>query len=392
MRLLQRYILIELLRVFFSLLTILTILLVFVGVFREVTESGLGPLQALQILPYIVPSLLPFTIPSTLLLTVCVVYGRIAGDNEITAAKAAGINVMSLIAPALILGVLLSIGSLVLTDRVIPWAVANIQRTVTEAMEDIFLDMLRTNQQVTDKKLGLSISVIDVEDRTLIMPTFKYAPNGGSEITLQAQKANLEFDLDNQQIILHLVHGYIDIPGQQRVWFEKEDKPFPMPNQSTETKARHMSITTINKQMFSMARNHDQNVKHRDVEMSLALLLGEFDKFHEMEMRSGDDPPVAEKSLNIKLHTEIHSRYAMATSCFFFVLLGSPFSILQAKRQFLTSFMLCFVPILLIYYPLTLGMMNLSKTGTINPAWGMWTGNLLLATCACYVLNKVLKH
>ena len=26
------------------------------------------------------PSLLPFTIPATLLLTVCVVYGRIAGD------------------------------------------------------------------------------------------------------------------------------------------------------------------------------------------------------------------------------------------------------------------------------------------------------------------------
>jgi len=81
MRLLQRYILSNMLKVFFFILSVLTVLLVFVGVFREVSESGLGPLQAVQILPYIVPSMLPFTIPATLLLTVCVVYGRMAGDQ-----------------------------------------------------------------------------------------------------------------------------------------------------------------------------------------------------------------------------------------------------------------------------------------------------------------------
>ncbi len=99
MRLLQRYILFELLKVFVFLLSILTVLLVFVGVFREVAASGLGPFQILQILPFVVPSLMPFTIPATLLLAVCVVYGRISGDQEITAAKAAGINVFSLFGP-----------------------------------------------------------------------------------------------------------------------------------------------------------------------------------------------------------------------------------------------------------------------------------------------------
>ena len=70
--LLQRYILYELLKVFTFLLSILTILLVFVGVFREATMSGLGPFQALRILPYVVPNLLLLTIPATLLLTVSV--------------------------------------------------------------------------------------------------------------------------------------------------------------------------------------------------------------------------------------------------------------------------------------------------------------------------------
>ena len=97
MRLLQRYILLDLFRVFVGLLSVMTVLLVFVGVFQQITENGVGPEQVVRILPFVVPSMLPFTIPATLLLTVCLVYGRMAGDREITAAKAAGVNVMSLL-------------------------------------------------------------------------------------------------------------------------------------------------------------------------------------------------------------------------------------------------------------------------------------------------------
>lgn len=51
MKLLQRYILGELVRVFLLLVIVLTLMLVFVGVFCEATERGLGPGQILQILP-----------------------------------------------------------------------------------------------------------------------------------------------------------------------------------------------------------------------------------------------------------------------------------------------------------------------------------------------------
>ena len=73
MRLLQRYILGELLRVFVFVLSVLTVLLGFLGVFQQITERGLGPLQVLQVMPYLIPSLVPYTIPATLLLsdTIC---------------------------------------------------------------------------------------------------------------------------------------------------------------------------------------------------------------------------------------------------------------------------------------------------------------------------------
>ncbi|OYW22155.1 MAG: hypothetical protein B7Z55_04960, partial [Planctomycetales bacterium 12-60-4] len=195
MRLLERYILGELLRVFFAVLGLTTCLMVFVGVFEKMREHGLGPWQVVQILPFVVPSLLPYTIPVTLLLTVCVVYGRLAGDREIIAAKAAGIHVLSLLWPSYFLGAVLSVGSLLLMDQVNPWSFSNIGRVVTLAMEDIFLDLLRTQNQFHLAEQGLTITVMDVRDRTLIFPTFRLSPNGRNAVTMQAEEAGLEFDL-----------------------------------------------------------------------------------------------------------------------------------------------------------------------------------------------------
>ena len=90
--------------------------------------------------------------------------------------------------------------------------------------------------------------------------------------------------------------------------------------------------------------------------------------------------------------TEVQFRFAMACSCFFFVLVGSPYAVLQAKRQFLTNFMICFLPILLIYYPLVLLAKNLSNMGTTDPVWAMWMANALVAIAGVFVLRRVIQH
>ena len=393
MRLLQRYILGELLKVYLFVLSVLTVLLVFVGVFREARESGLRPLQILEILPFVVPSLLPFTIPATLLLTVCVVYGRMAGDLEVTAAKAAGINVMSMLWPAFLLGLFMTVCSFVLTDRVIPWAVANIQHRVTMAMEDIFLDMLRTQLNVTDPDRGYSVTVTGVQGKKLIRPTFHYTPPGHTRsVTMQAQEATLSFDIQKERVNLHLIRGYIDIAGQRRLWFHEEEEPFPLPMSIRLPKPRHLSVGHITQQTREIQQRVDRMGDLRAMELALSLSIGDFDclsvaaqKQHEAAMHYDT------RDLR-KLNTEVHSRYAMAASCLFFTLLGGPFSILQGRRQFLTSFFFCFAPILIIYYPTVLLMMNLSKSGTVDPCWAMWIGNLLVFAVAGLILRHVLRH
>lgn len=394
MKLMQRYILSELLRVFALLVVVLTVLLVFVGLLREAADQGLGPKQILQILPYVVPSMLPFTIPATLLLAVTVVYGRIAGDLEVTAIKAAGISPMRLLTPAFVLGGVLAVGSFGLTNYAIPWAMGNIERIVTQAMEDIFLDILRAQHYISEPEKGYSITVESVTEKgILVNPTFRYRNSSYDQVTVKASYAKISFDLDNKQAVIELRDARGSVPGRDAgMSLDRQVITLDMDQQLSQRKPRHMTIDRIHERIAEFDRKREMNRLQRDQEAAVALLTGDFEKLGDTTIQEYDGYNRLADYRQRRLRTEIHSRYAMAGSCLFFAFLGGPFAVLQARRQFITSFIMCFLPILLVYYPVTFLMVNLGKSGAVNPAWAMWIPNAILAVAAVYVIRRVMRH
>ena len=67
MRILTRYVLSELLKVFLVSLAGMTLFLLLVGLFREAYNQGLGLKQVLQLIPYVLPEALRFSVPATML-------------------------------------------------------------------------------------------------------------------------------------------------------------------------------------------------------------------------------------------------------------------------------------------------------------------------------------
>jgi lipopolysaccharide export system permease protein len=393
MRLLQRYIFFELLRLFVFIVSVLTLLLVFVGVFREATERGLGPAQIFQVLPYVAPSMLPFTIPATLLLTVCVVYGRVAGDQEVVATKAAGINVMVILNPALLLAAILTMLSFTLTNHVIPWASRNIESVIAEAGGRIFLDVLKSQHQITDPERGVSITVDDVVGTKLINPVFRKAMKNEVYI-VQCQEASLDFDLTNQEVLVVFQKAKVQIPSraETQFWTESFAHRFPLQKKKTKLQPRAMSIAEIKDQLIKQEGELEQLEFERDWVAATSIILGDFDRLSPDRFAPHRKAVKRQTNMQRKMKTEFHSRFAMAGSCFLFVLLGAPFAILQAKQQFLTNFIMCFIPILLIYYPVMFLMINLSKSGSVEPWWAMWIANILIATIGCRYLYKVIQY
>ena len=397
--LIQRYVFGELTRTFASVLSAVTVLTVFVGIIQQAMEKGLSIEHTVLILPYVIPSMLPFTIPAALLMTVCLVYGRLSGDHEITAAKSAGISVMSLLWPALILGGLLSGLSLYLTDQVIPWAETQIERTIVQAMEDILYEKLRSGNGFRDPKNGLSITVESVEGQELIRPiivvrTRRKGDHQDRTITLRAETASIHLQTRERKVMV-LVRArniYSSLSDHQSLQDNTEKVfSFPWQAEARNLKARYLAVSQIHAEMKIV---HRERIEARDrqlVESAMALTLGQYETLTSPAF-NGQSRIVERTAWFNKLFTEKHSRFALAFSCFFFVLLGGPFAIWQAKKEFLTTFLFCFGPIVAVYYPMIMGMTTQSKHGVIHPIIGMWLANILLGIAALFVLRRVVKY
>ena len=106
---LQRYVLGEVTRAFGLALLTITAVFVLLTVMGKAASAGLGPMEILKLIPYMIPLSLPYTVPVSLLFSATVVYGRLAGDNEVIAVKTAGLSAMILIWPTILLALLFSL-------------------------------------------------------------------------------------------------------------------------------------------------------------------------------------------------------------------------------------------------------------------------------------------
>jgi lipopolysaccharide export system permease protein len=321
------------------------------------------------------------------------VYGRISGDLEVIAAKAAGVSATQLLAPAFLLASVLAVCSFGMTNYAIPWAVTNIERIVTQAIEDIFLEVLASQQIYNDPNQGYSITVNEVRNRTLMEATFQYRRKDHQQYTVRAKTARIKFDLDNHVIKLQLKQWSGSQPGSDvEGEMDNMELSFPMPLEIGKVKARHMTLSALKKGIIDSQVAQGVREQQLNQEAAMLMLTGDF------EQLAGDSIAAiaSEKKKAIgderRFRTEIHSRFSMAASCFFFTFVGGPFAMLQARRQFITTFIMCFLPILIIYYPVMFLMVNLCKTGSLEPWWAVWVSNAILCTVGTIVLRKVVQH
>ncbi|MDA2917050.1 LptF/LptG family permease, partial [Nitrospinae bacterium AH_259_B05_G02_I21] len=109
MRLLSRYILLELVSVFALTLFIFTVVLLLNHVLRLtklVLNQGVHPLVVLKLLAYLSPSFLILIIPISLLVSAITVFSKLSTDSEIVAMKATGMSFFHMLGPVLVLSIM----------------------------------------------------------------------------------------------------------------------------------------------------------------------------------------------------------------------------------------------------------------------------------------------
>ena len=393
---LTRYILFEIVKIFVVSLIALTALILLIGVGRELLRKGLGAVAVIQLLPYVLPISLQFAFPATALFSVCCVYGRMAGDGEVSTVKASGISPLKLLQPALIFAALLSPFAVVVSDLAVSWGRPGVNRVVLMSIVDIAYRVLDAQHSYTPDH-GFSIHVRDVQGKTLVHPTItKHHRNGGST-KLTARTGELRLDADTQSLVLKVVDSQI-IDGHRLRSADPGEREWRIPLSSAEddedistTSPSALPLRLISTEKIRQDQQRHGAIGKMAAQTGFAILMsrveeiaGERGQKIESEMKS------SQRRL-VRLQTEPWRRWAEGFSCFCFVLVGAPLAMVLRTNDYWTTFGLCFLPILILYYPLFIFGLEQAKDGSIPP-YGVWLGNIVLASIGMILIAKVRRH
>jgi lipopolysaccharide export system permease protein len=72
-------------------------------------------------------------------------------------------------------------------------------------------------------------------------------------------------------------------------------------------------------------------------------------------------------------------------------LIGAPVAIRLRYSEFIASFFVCFLPILVVYYPLMAVSVSNAKDGAMPPQ-AVWLGNVVLALAGVWLLRRVVRN
>jgi lipopolysaccharide export LptBFGC system permease protein LptF len=121
----------------------------FGGLLRPLTKYGLDLSQVGQMLAYFLPAMTNYSWPVAAVFAAVFVYGRLSADNELTAARAAGISYLSLIMPSVLLGLGVSLLSLVFLWFVVPESFLRAERVVYGNLARLVVSEVERTQRLT---------------------------------------------------------------------------------------------------------------------------------------------------------------------------------------------------------------------------------------------------
>jgi lipopolysaccharide export system permease protein len=387
----------ELVKVFLLSLIGITGIMLMASIIAEASQHGLGPGQILTAIPLLIPSTLPYTIPSTTLFATCVVYGRLAADNEILAIKSAGINILHVARPAILLGVLISAATMGLYYHVIPYTHLLLRSMVFNDAEELAYSLLQKQHSINPPQLEYSIHAKEVRGRRLLDVYIKHKAklNGQTDVVAQAREAELHIDMQNRKLVLLARH--VDVFSLDKVNVDSAREKFEMdlPDnlfQVKEQRARDMTW----QEMLEHRRRH---------EMEREATLNQITSFQSgisSEDILPEDLPQHIKNLQDRatrhqqeilfLDVEMLMRPALSVGCLCFILVGCPVGIWFSRSDYLSSFITCFLPIVFIYYPLILCGTNLAKEGKMNPIVLVWGADVLVGAIGVGLFWRLLKN
>jgi lipopolysaccharide export system permease protein len=395
-KLVHRTILAELVKVFTLALIGLTSLLLLAGLVAEASQHGMSPGQILGVIPLLLPNMLPYTLPTTTLFATCIVYGRLAADNEILAIKAAGVHVFHVVWPAVLLGLVSSAATAALYYEVIPATHHELRTQIFNDIESYFYSILRKEGKLAHPKIDYVIHVHQVDGDILRRAIFMRLDPKTRMIDVVAEASEAKLRVDREKKLLWVDMRNAEIVSENNTKVRVEDKSFPVELSSEFDAPVKLRPTDMTWEELDEARvKMSAKVAEAQAEIAKALAtINQSGGRPQHLMQHIENLRNQIRTLNaiiVAIDVEKHMRPAIALGCLCFVLIGCPVGIWFSKSDYLSAFITCFLPIIVLYYPLLLSSINVAKGLKLTP-FVIWSANGLMVLIAAGLFRQLARR
>ncbi len=352
MKILRNYILVECFIPFLLSLVVLTSVFLLGNLVRLanlVINKGvsLGTIGEVFLLYF--PVLIGYTLPIACLISVIIGFSRMSVDNEIIAIRASGISLGRILIPLVVLGLLLSMVSLLLNDRVIPYA---------HHRQRVLLKQLGIKNPTALLESGMFIDSFEGQ----ILFIHKIVGNKFFNITIYQPQ-----DDGPTRTIIAKQGEFTPIPGTDKIKLKLIDGTSDEPALDGSASFYKINFETLFVTLDVSGGN--KKIRKKPKSMTLSELKDEMTRLEQLLV---DDS---------RIRSEYHRKITWSFAPLFFIILGFPMAVITHRREKSANIVLA-VLCAAFYYLLTLGAEALATKQVVEPALIMWAPNLIVGLFA----------
>lgn len=361
-RILDKYIFREVVMAFFF--GICAFSAVFIGsgtlfrIARYITDYGASFGAVVKIFVYGLPGILIWTFPMSMLLATLLTFGRLSSSSEITAMKSCGVGFTRIAAPAVLLGLLVTIGAIAFNEYVIPWA--------NTSYNNVLHYEIQGNTEMKSQEHIILKEIVEGRIQRLV---YARAYNGETQmlhgVTLQ------QFDQNGN---VNLVENAEYAKWANDIWTMYNGVIYTITADGTNQTLRFDS------QMLPVNANPKGIVREqkKPEELTMAELKAQIKIMQTQYVDTS------------KLETELYQRFSVPMASLIFALIGVPLGLQPTRNSSSMGFALSVIIIFVYYAVMTLAN-AIARGGVIPPAYAVWIPNIIGLIAGAVLIRRASK-
>jgi lipopolysaccharide export system permease protein len=341
-------------------------------------SSHVSPLLMVKAMLYLIPFVWVFALPMGMLTATLLVFGRFSADQELTAARASGISLLSLITPVLVLSLLCCGLSAYFNMELGPQCRVKYLQLISDVKGELMNAQLPAGRFIRDFPGYIFYTEKNDNGKLENVQIWKYENETNLVATIRAPYGQMNPDRDKTQLVLTLMDPRMFTVNAKGAPFTSAPSTLEwnfslttVTNKSTKPKISDMTFGQLRQELHDL---ESMNMVVAPGTNSSAELKGQLQALRKQQ-----------KDFVEPVRVAMHREIAFSFACFGFTLVGIPLGIRVHRRETNIGIAIALVLVLVYYAFIMLGA-SLSGRPEFYPHLILWLPNFIFQAVGAVLL------